>query len=170
MGALVYLDQNILSDLRKRKIFESQSKLNEVLKLTLQSEAIEVVYSHVTLKEINQIKSETYRNEHIEVLSELNARYIEPLSKTLIKHEPKSIWSTYLENQQDHRELGTLDFFEIAELTSRKISGLPISESFDEINNQLKRSLEMFLLNCGRDLNSFDKKQLNEDEIRSVEE
>ena len=83
MGYFIYLDQNILSNLRQRKIDEM--KLDEYMKFksVLKLKDIISVYSYVTLQEISQINNEKYQQEHIELLTELNAAYKEINSKRL---------------------------------------------------------------------------------------
>jgi hypothetical protein len=51
---------------------------------------------------------------------------------------------------------------EISQLTSRKMSGLPIEDSFEEINTKLKQSLEELILNCETELASIDIDTLDE--------
>lgn len=72
INTLIYLDQNILSDFRSRKIKETDKLLKNFLLTT----NIQIVYSNITLNEINQIPLDKYKFEHIEVLEELNAKYI----------------------------------------------------------------------------------------------
>lgn len=70
----VYLDQNVLTELRVSKIRERDSNfanLFEVLKRT----EFQVIYSEYTLIEINKVKSEEFVIEHLNVLNMLNAIY-----------------------------------------------------------------------------------------------
>ncbi|EKM6297392.1 hypothetical protein PU681_002611, partial [Escherichia coli] len=90
MGYFIYLDQNILSNLRQRKIDEM--KLDEYMKFksVLKLKDIISVYSYVTLQEISQIKNEKYQQEHIELLTELNAAYKEINSNRLTDIAPET--------------------------------------------------------------------------------
>lgn len=162
MSFLIYLDQNTLSDLRQRKIDESQNDLFRLLKHVLKSEQITVVYSHVTLDEILQISRAEYRQEHIDTLVELDAKYIEPLQRTLSNQEPENIWCAHLENKQSNEDLGITALMEVSQLSSRKISGLPIDESFSEINEKLKVNLGTLISNCEAQLASIDIEKLDE--------
>ncbi len=162
MSFLIYLDQNILSDLRQRKIEKSQNEQFRILRHVLKSEQVTVVYSHVTLDEILQIPKAKYRQEHIETLIELNAKYIEPLYRTLSKQEPEKVWCAHLENKQSNADIGITSLMEISQLSSRKISGLPTVESFPEINGKLKESLSTLLSNCEQQLATINVDNLDE--------
>ncbi|MBH0012397.1 hypothetical protein I6F66_09850 [Pseudoalteromonas sp. NZS100_1] len=162
MGFVIYLDQNTLSDLRQRKIDESPNDLFRLLKHALKSEQITVVYSHVTLDEILQIPKAEYRQEHIDILAELDAKYIEPLQHTLSNQEPDNIWYAHLENKKSNADLGITSLMEVSQLSSRKISGLPIDESFSEINEKLKVNLGTLISNCESQLDSIDLEKLDE--------
>ena len=98
MNILIYLDQNTLSDLRDRKLHESENEHLKSLKDVLKLEKISVVYSHITLNEILQIKNQEYQTEHIQLLTDLNAKYINPLQRTLSPLAPETIWSEHIEN------------------------------------------------------------------------
>ncbi|WP_417585378.1 hypothetical protein [Nitrincola sp.] len=162
MSFLIYLDQNTLSNLRQRKIEESQSDLFRLMKYALKSEQVTVVYSHVTLDEILQISKEEYQQEHIDILTELEAKYIEPLARTLNSHSPEQIWRAHIENKQSNIELGITNLMEVSQLTSRKMSGLPIDESFAEINEKIKSGLDTLIAKCEAQLASIDIKNLDE--------
>ncbi|WP_227876281.1 hypothetical protein [Photobacterium frigidiphilum] len=162
MSFLIYLDQNTLSDLRQRRIEESQNEQFRLLKHVLKSEQIVVVYSHVTLDEILQISKAEYRQEHIDTLAELDAKYIEPLPRTLSNQEPENVWYAHLENKQSNADLGITALMEVSQLSSRKISGLPIEESFSEINEKLKVNLGALISNCEAQLTSINVEKLDE--------
>ncbi|MCG9701317.1 hypothetical protein L1D19_14420 [Vibrio natriegens] len=162
MSFIVYLDQNTLSNLRQRKIEESQNELFRLLKHILNTEQLTVVYSHVTLDEILQIPKDEYRQEHIDTLTELEAKYIEPLQRTLSDQKPENVWRAHLENKQSNTNIGTTALIEASQLFSRKISGLPIEESFAEINENLKVNLGTLILNCEMQLASIDVGKLDE--------
>lgn len=156
MSYLIYLDQNTLSNLRQRKIDEM--KLDEYIKLkaALKSSEIITVYSYVTLQEISQIKNDEYKKEHIELLTELDAAYIEPKSNQLTDIAPEKIWKSFLQIQKENSELGIDSIITSTELFSRKISGINVSESFDDINNQVNESLNNMFECAGKQLDSID--------------
>jgi hypothetical protein len=162
MSYLIYLDQNTLSNLRQRKIEESQSDLFRLLKYALKSEQVTVVYSHVTLDEILQISRTEYQQEHIDTLTELEAKYINPLDRTLNIQPPEQVWRAHIENKQSNIEIGLTNLMVVSQLFSRKLSGLPIDESFAEINEKVKSSLETLLYNCEAQLTSIDIGSLDE--------
>jgi hypothetical protein len=148
MSTIIYLDQNILSDLRQKKIDSIAKKEFKLLKFALKSKHVTVVYSYVNLEEILQIEKIEYQQEHIEVLMELSAQYIEPLTCQLKKTSPESIWNEYLGIIKSNNEMGIDSLMYINQLLSRKLSGLLVEESFDEINNMLKDRLTFLIAQC----------------------
>lgn len=70
----IYLDQNVLTELRISKFYTSDSKLIQLLKL-LTSNEYTIVYSRTTLLEIYNINNKIYIDEHLETLRLLNAIY-----------------------------------------------------------------------------------------------
>ena len=163
MSILIYLDQNVLSDLRSRKILSENSKEFELLKMALSAPTVIITYSHVTLSEIKQISSEVYRNEHMELLEELGARYIEPLTGILNNKKASDVWKEYIHNTELNNKMATLDLLEINQLISRKMSGLPISESFEDLNKNIKLTLIEIISNCENTLASIDLNELDEE-------
>ncbi|MBZ7361095.1 hypothetical protein [Klebsiella grimontii] len=156
MSYLIYLDQNTLSNLRQRKIDEM--KLDEYIKLkaALKLSEIITVYSYVTLQEISQIKNDEYKKEHIELLAELNAAYIEPKSNQLTDIAPEKIWKSFLQIQKENSELGIDSIIDSTELFSRKISGIHVDESFDDIKNKVNESLNNMLECAEKKLDSIE--------------
>jgi len=166
MAVRIYLDQNILTELRERKIKQSINsnyliKLKEILSIP----NIETIYSHITLTEINQISNNKFKLEHIDLLDELNAKYIDPHKKKLLNKTPSKIWVKYKEElhiQNVPLELKALE--KTFDTFSRKISGLPTESSFKEINTDLDNFFKelpnkMFDL---LDNLEFDEKDLKE--------
>jgi len=70
----IYLDQNVLTELRINKLYTSDSKLNQLLKL-LTSNKYTIVYSRTTLLEIYNVDNKAYIDEHLETLRLLDAIY-----------------------------------------------------------------------------------------------
>lgn len=70
----IYLDQNFLTELRVNKLYTSDPKLIQLLKL-LTSNKYTIAYSRVTLLEIYNIDNKIYIDEHLETLRLLNAIY-----------------------------------------------------------------------------------------------
>jgi hypothetical protein len=164
MSILIYLDQNVLSDLRQRKIDETENTIFSLIKLALKSDQVVVVYSHVTLNEILQIPKEEYREEHIELLYELKAKYIEPISKKIRDVPPHEIWSEYRENLISDEKMGTSFLIDINSILSKKISGLPMDDSFENINEKLKSGLSKVMENCLNALESININDLSDTE------
>lgn len=163
MDMLIYLDQNILSDLRARKLEEVNDKYLILLKNVLLASNIQVVYSHITLAEINQISIDEYRVEHINLLEELNAKYIEPNSKKLSDKKPNQVWVDYIDkiNSKDDM-VGTDCLGATIENLSRKLSGLPIENSFREIGISLENSMKDISTVCIEQLDSIDENNFEE--------
>ncbi len=157
------MDQNILSDLRARKLQESDNEDLALLKKVLLSPDIQVVYSHITLAEIYQISIHEYKVEHINLLEELNAKYIEPNSKKLSDKKPSQVWIDYIKSINSKDDILGIKNLGIAiENLSRKISGLPIKDSFEEISESLedsRRSLSKKIIDL-LDVN------INEDDLK----
>ena len=143
---IIYLDQNVLSNLRDRKIRELSSLQFSKLKDKLRSDNVLVVYSYITLVEIRQITNEKFKLEHIELLEEMNAAYIEPGSRILREEPASKIWEEFLGNEKENVQLGIDKVIPTMFLSQRKIAGLPIAESFVDINDKLKLELSNLML------------------------
>lgn len=167
MEFVIYLDQNTLSNLRQRKIDEM--KIDEYIKFktVLKLDCVITVYSHVTLQEISQIKNKEYQEEHIKLLSELNAFYIEPNSDKLTNFAPETIFKSFLHTQKENSKMGIDSIITSTELFSRKISGINVNESFEDINNQINDSLNDIFEFTRKQLSSVDPSTLP-DELRQT--
>lgn len=143
MNKLIYLDQNILSDLRSRKLKETADNYFVLFKNFLLKFNIQVVYSHITLAEINQISNDEYKKEHLDVLEELNAKYIEPKNKKISDKKPSQIWIDYVEYLNIENDiLGFKNLALTLDNLSRKSSGLPNNNSFEKIGESLEDSIK----------------------------
>jgi hypothetical protein len=106
---------------------------------------IDVVYSPVTIEEIGQIKDDEnfakHFIEHYQVLEQLEAKYIDPLSKKLIDEKPHKIALNYLKNKKNlsHSPYSYLE--KVLDDFNRKISGLNVDKSFDDISEKMKMFL-----------------------------
>ncbi len=142
MNKLIYLDQNILSDLRSRKLKETADNYFVLFKNFLLKFNIQVVYSHINLAEINQISNDEYKKEHLDVLEELNAKYIEPKNKKISDKKPSQIWIDYVEYLNIENDiLGFKNLALTLDNLSRKSSGLPNNNSFEKIGESLEDSI-----------------------------
>lgn len=150
-----------MSDFRSRKIKETDKLLKNFLLTT----NVQIVYSNITLNEINQIPLDKYKFEHIEVLDELNAKYIEPVNKKLSDKKPIQIWNDYINNlNYGNDPLKTKELALYIDKLSRKGSGLPIEESFEEIGNELEKYIQSLLKTLINSLDiNFDVNNLKEE-------
>lgn len=162
MDVFIYLDQNTLSDLRLRKIKEACDENLNILRNILTSANIHLVYSHVHLKEISQILLEQYRDEHIKLLNDLKALYIKPMTNEFDHRCATDVWNDFLENEKLNELIGINKTIKSSELTSRKLSGLPINPSFEELGNNLKKSLHELFDNCEQTIRAIDFAELDE--------
>lgn len=70
----VYLDQNVLTELRIRKIKVNNPQFSQLLKILL-LDNYTIVYSKISLTEIYNIENKVYILEHLELLKVLKAVY-----------------------------------------------------------------------------------------------
>lgn len=142
-----------MSDFRSRKINEVDNQLKNFLVTT----NVQIVYSKITLNEINQIPLDKYKFEHIEVLEELNAKYIEPVNKKLINKKPIQIWNDYINNlNYENDPLKTKELALNIDKLSRKGAGLPIKDSFEEIGVELEKHIQFLSKTIIDSINSLD--------------
>jgi len=138
------------------------------LKHVLSASNIQIVYSHVTLVEINQISNDVYKTEHIELLEKLGAKYIEPRSKMLSHKTPSQIWTDYKENLNSENDvLNIKKVLSTTEDFSRKASGLPNENSFGEIGESFEDSLKNLSKIIIDQLNSINEDEF-EEPIKSI--
>lgn len=156
MHFLIYLDQNILSDLRQRKIEETKNEHFAILKNIIKSEYTTLIYSYITFEEILQIPNIKYQKEHIDLLTELDAIYLDYLPGRLINLNPHNMWNNFLEDMHIKDEFGISQLMATSQLISRKISGLPVKENFMELHKKVKIDLFSSISYCENILNSID--------------
>lgn len=170
MDSYIYLDQNTLSDLRERKLRESEDEDLRKIREFCCRDGIRLVYSETHLQEIAQIPKEEYRQEHIELLSELMGAYITPITTELNGKDPSLVWLDFLNNENDNEISGINKVVTTFDRFNRKFSGLPIEESFEELNSQLKDALKEMLENAERELNNLDPSELLEGGAEAIKE
>lgn len=158
----LYFDQNVLSDLRARKLAETNDPCLNLFKQIILAVDIPVVYSTVTLDEINQIPRDNYKEEHIHLLEELRARYLTPMTKTLSEALPRTVWKNYLENIVDNESSGISRVTNSHEKILRKLSGLQIDETFEELGKELNDGLNDLITGALKNLQSLDINELDE--------
>lgn len=147
MTSFVYLDQNTLSDLRIRKLAESNDPVLVELRRMLEEQPLEVrlLYSSTHLDEIRQIKKNPFIQEHIDLLTELRATFIIPGSAELIAKPPTEIWENYLENERENERTGVTAVVAANDVVVRKMAGLPIEGELGELQKTLRESLVAML-------------------------
>ena len=112
MKLLIYLDQNVLSDLRDRKLytcnkvdFEKKYKSLIEFKYILKKPNIDVLYSDVTIEEIAQIKNDKNYNkhflEHYQALAQLDAKFIDIQTKEIIDKKPHLVALERTKNKKE---------------------------------------------------------------------
>jgi hypothetical protein len=167
MITTIYLDQNIISDLRERSILKMDSNkahLMERLRERLESPEIKVVYSHVTLLEIFQISKVCYQTEHIEVLNSLKASYIEPSMPDYSFLNAFEVWSGYLNIMQENVVGGLDDLESINRTLVQKVNGLNVDETFEEIYVKLNTELSKIVIKEQDFLKKFKFDELSSNE------
>lgn len=90
----IYLDQNVLTELRVDKLYTNDLKYIQIFKL-LTSNKYTVVYSRVTLMEIYNIDNDIYIDEHLKALKLLNAIYWDRLF-TPNEHDVNVIYENFV--------------------------------------------------------------------------
>ena len=118
------------------------------------------MYSHVHFAEINQISKQEYIEEHISLLSELGAIYVKPVTNQLDTRNAHIIWKEYLENEKENLESYNGNPEEAIDKIARKLSGLPINNTFSELND-LNRDIAISLIeSVEREFRDLDQETL----------
>lgn len=142
--------------------------MDRLLKDFLLTTNVQIVYSDITLNEINQIPINKYKFEHIEVLEELNAKYIEYSNKKLGNKRPIQIWNDYINSlNYENDPLKTKELALYIDKLSRKGAGLPVKDSFEKIGDELEKYLQFLSKTIIDSINSLD---INFDENNLKEE
>lgn len=148
MSKFIYLDQNVLSDMRRRK----RNKDQDICELFgfIAEKRLKVLYSLTHLEEIYQIAKQEYRQEHIDLLCELDGAFISPNGQGLDFRSPQEVWEEFLLNSK--QEFDYEDPEEILMDIGKKISGIDVGYSFEDIHNRLQKAL----LSIADDIESED--------------
>jgi len=170
MEHLIYLDQNVLSDIRPRKLKQAQDDSFAIIFRVLRSPQVRLVYSFVHHTEISQISSPEYQQEHIELLEQLNTAFIEALTMELDYRRPSEIWAVHLENEDRNNVIGVSKCADYFSLLGRKLSGLPVDKSFEDVADQLKESLRPMLVSALNTLNDIDVSELSAEDMNNMEQ
>jgi hypothetical protein len=162
----VYLDQNVLTELRSRKLASNPNASNvSLIKKFCSSEGIQLVYSIIHLDEIYQISNKEMQFEHINLLENLKAKYLEPNYILNLNQDPSNIWYKYLETKESNHHMGIAKILDYFEKTSRKLYGLKENNSFEELH-QAQQELLIDLINYGsHQLDSLEPNILDKSNI-----
>ena len=123
---------------------------------------IQVVYSDVTLAETIQIPKDEHMVEHLQVLEELNAKYIDPLNNKLRNEKPIKICIEYLKNLKSFYSTPYPNFATTMDKFSRKISGLPIEQSIEEISKNIIDNTENIMKISVNQINALNENEYEE--------
>lgn len=134
----LYLDQNLISDLRPRKLASSSKDLHRLHDL-LQGKNCAIVISPTHLQEIHQIQNDKYIKEHIDVLQQLDVKYIRQIGDNPTDCSFNDIWNEYLNNVEENISIGVSDIVEVMELIGKNTSGIPTPYTLKELLESLKR-------------------------------
>jgi hypothetical protein len=156
MSKLIYLDQNVLSDLRPSRQSENNNATASFLISLFKQRRFVLVYSFVHLTEINQINIDKYKEEHITLLDELGAIYIEPLTKKLNSISAHSIWNSFVENDLTNNKYNIDDVLLTGQIVSKKMAGLPIGASVEDLHEESQAALNQMFSRMESVLDSID--------------
>jgi hypothetical protein len=156
MPKLIYLDQNVISDLRPSRQSESNNTTVPFLISLIKQRKFVLAYSFVHLTEINQVNIDKYKEEHITLLDELGAIYIEPVTKKLNSNSARSIWSSFIENGLTNYRYNIDDILLTSQIVSKKIAGLPIGASFEDLHVETQAALSQMFSKMESNLENID--------------
>jgi hypothetical protein len=145
----IYLDQNILSDLRARK--RAHSEDFRTMYELISEKCIPIVYSYTHLDEIRNITKTEYQIEHIELLSEIGAFYLTP-TQDVDTRSPWVIWNEYLEREQENKLNGSDDATLALESLGKKFAGISLGSSFSEVFDDLQNIALSLAMKAEEDL------------------
>lgn len=147
MGNLIYLDQNILSELRHRKLMQSEDSSLTILKNAFLAGRFQLIYSYVNLEEIFQISNIDYQQEHITLLNELSAMYINPKDGVLYDLPASQVWTDYKSNKEFNHLVGITRVIDSCNLISKHSLGLISEQTLSDLSLQCRENILAMLLN-----------------------
>ncbi|HDZ38425.1 MAG TPA: hypothetical protein ENH62_09095 [Marinobacter sp.] len=164
----VYLDQNVLSDMRERVLSESHDEDLRALKTLCTSRDVEILYTVTHLREVQQIPHEKFRLEHLRLLNGLRAAYLTPVTNMLVRNHPKKVWDDFIENEFQNSAAGIDSVMEAQDLINRKFCGLPVDQTFNDLNSMLRASLRSILEDSLAQIESISTTELDKDQVESA--
>lgn len=144
----IYLDQNVLTELRIDKLHTNDLKYIQLLKL-LTSDKYTVVYSRVTLMEIYNIGNDKYIDEHLKALKLLNAIYwdrlftpneynVDVIYKNFVKvHEGKFSKKLYASSENFIKRINGINIGLTTKDSFDSMLGKAVSIPFSYLSNKL---------------------------------
>lgn len=154
--------------MRERVLAKSHDEELRALKTLATGKSVEVLYTATHLREIQQIPHESYRQEHLDLLCGLGAAYLTPVTNMLVRGHPQNVWTNFLENDSQNAKSGTESIAEIQDLINRKLSGLPVEQTFSELNAMLHTDLQTILEDALGHLESTLTSDIGEDQLDSM--
>ncbi|MBU5615666.1 hypothetical protein KPY62_00825 [Psychrobacter sp. TAE2020] len=135
----IYLDQNVLTELRINKLYANDLKFVQLLKLLISKEYT-IVYSRVTLSEIYNIGNKDYIEEHLKTLKLLNAIYLNSIF-TLDEHDVTNIYENFVKSYEN--KFSKKIHFS-AKNFIKKLNGINVGiTTKDSFNNMLSEAIDM---------------------------
>ncbi|MDO5770057.1 MAG: hypothetical protein Q4P13_11170 [Psychrobacter sp.] len=128
----VYLDQNVLTELRIKKIFSGDYMYVQLLKLFM-SGSYSLIYSDVTLEEIYKIDNELYIKEHLSLLKFLRAVYWNNIFIPQ-EHDVESIYKIFVKSRKDKN---SQNLNNSAEKFIKRMNGIDIGITTKETFEQM---------------------------------
>ena len=135
----IYLDQNVLTELRVNKLYTNDLKFIQLLQLLI-SNKYTVVYSRVTLIEIYNINNNIYIDEHLETLKLLNAIYWDRLF-TPNEYDVKVIYKNFV---KVHEGEFSKNLYASSEKFIKRLNGINIGiTTKDSFNSMLGEAVSI---------------------------
>lgn len=144
----IYLDQNVLTELRVYKLYTNDLKYIQLLKL-LTSRKYTIVYSRVTLLEIYNINNKIHIDEHLETLRLLKTIYwdrlftpneynVNVIYENFVKvHEGKFSKKLYASNEKFVKRLNGINVGITTKDSFNSMLDEAVSMPFSYLNNKL---------------------------------
>lgn len=133
----VYLDQCVLTELRRRKWTEPINLYSMVSYILEHSNAV-LCASHTTIDEILQISKQAYIEEHIEVLRTIGFFYLHPDQTRYQKIEDVDrFFEEYVATRRSNRESPMDTALRCWDMVMRKQHGLDIEASYPQLIGEI---------------------------------
>ncbi|MDK8462742.1 hypothetical protein [Marinobacter sp. SS13-12] len=158
----------MLSDMRERVLSESHDEDLRALKTLCTPRDVKVLYTATHLREVQQIPHEKFRLEHLRLLHGLGAAYLTPVTNMLVWNHPEKVWDDFIENESQNIAAGINSSMEAQDLINRKLCGLPVDQTFHDLNSRLRASLRSILEDSLAQMESVSTTEIHKDQIESL--